>query len=422
MLKLSGMTLVASLLLGTAVKAETSIVFRYNDGDVAVIEAAVEEFEAANPDIDVTVERIAWGDARTQFLREALIGGGPDVVHIAFVWPLEMGQAVALQPLNDLISENGIQSGIDDFVAQDLFTSKEGSIFAVPWTTDTFTLVYNKDLLSEAGISEFPSEWPALAEASRKIHEATGKAGFGFSAGSAASNVIWFMLNYYWWSNGHALIVDDGAGGYKMGITPEEVAEGFEYFASFMGDGGNPDTNISVSSWSDPSIVNGMISGHQAIAFMPPATFRSMLDTYRSQTGSEETPFASATIPAGSAGGISHLGGRSLGINSNTKHPEESFRLVQYLTSKGFFEKHLKTQMPAQKALLSSVDFGPEMAGFATQLANGRSWGAYANPKTPIGEMWNETGRSFGSFLIGQISAEVAAQDFYDKISGMLGK
>ena len=104
----------------TAASADVELTFRFNDPDVDALRASLDEFEGANPGIKVTLERIAWGDAREQFLREAAVGEGPDVAQIAFVWPRSMGIAGALMTLNELIERDGIGKGWDDFVATDL--------------------------------------------------------------------------------------------------------------------------------------------------------------------------------------------------------------------------------------------------------------------------------------------------------------
>ena len=68
-----------------AAVAETNITFRFNDSERDEMRAALDAFEAANPDIKVELETISWKDSRDQFLRESAVGQGPDVVHIAFV-------------------------------------------------------------------------------------------------------------------------------------------------------------------------------------------------------------------------------------------------------------------------------------------------------------------------------------------------
>lgn len=397
----------------------TEITFRYNDPDFATIEKALEAFEKENPDITVELQRIAWPDARTQFLREAAVGTGPDVAHVAFVWPLELGRAGAVMPLNDFIDKGGLPSPFDGFIATDLAKDPDGQIWALPWTTDTFTIAYNEDLLKEAGV-EPPATWEDLQAASRTIYEKTGKAGFGFPAGSAALNTVWFIANYYWWSNGATLITKGDDGKYTTGVSEEMVAETIDYLNSFLGEGGNPKANITGSNWSDPAIMEAMVSGEQAIGFMPPGTLREIVSTYQERNGTEETPFRTTTVPKGSAGGISHVGGRSLAINVNSEHPEEAWKLIEFLSSADFFEEYLKVQLPAQETLLEEIDFGPELAGYTEQLPNARSWGDYANPYTPIGSMQAELGREFGSVFVGEKSADAAAASFMESVNDML--
>lgn len=401
--------------------AQTEITFRYNDPDVATIEAAIEAFEAQNPDIAVEVQRIAWPDARTQFLREAAVGTGPDVAHVAFVWPQELGRAGAVLPLNDLVEGGELPSAFADFIATDLARGPDGEIYALPWTTDTFTLVYNAEMLEAAGVAA-PTTWDELLDASRKVAEETGKAGFGFPAGSAALNTTWFLANYHWWSHGKNLVEQAEDGSYRMGVSEADIVEVIDYLDAFIGEGGNPEANISGSNWSDPAIMEALVSGEQAMGFMPPGTLREIVATYQERTGEEETPFRTTTIPQGSDGGVSHVGGRSLAINANTDHPEEAWKLIEFLSSGAFFSDHLTVQLPAQKNLLSNLEFGPEMEGYTDQLQNARSWGDYANPHTPIGAMQAELGREFGAVFVGEKSAEDAAASLVSTIEDMLSE
>jgi len=76
--------------------------------------------------------------------------------------------------------------GSGDYIAMDLATGRDGHVYAVPWTVDCWTMVYRTDLLQQAGITTFPKTWEELRAASLKIHQVTGKTGFGFPAGSAA--------------------------------------------------------------------------------------------------------------------------------------------------------------------------------------------------------------------------------------------
>ena len=122
---------------------------------------------------------IAWSSSRDQLLREAAIGRGPDVVHSAFVWVEEFAQSGALKPINELEQYSPFENGFDDFVATDL-TYHDGKAYGVPWTADTWSMVYNNNVLKEAGIEIKPRTWEEVLEVSRKIKKETGKIGFSF--------------------------------------------------------------------------------------------------------------------------------------------------------------------------------------------------------------------------------------------------
>jgi multiple sugar transport system substrate-binding protein len=407
------------LMSGSALAAPVEITFRFNDPEQKEMRAALDSFEAANPGIKVNMERMAWKDARDQFLREAAVGEGPDVVHIAFVWTKEMGEAGALLPLDALVKGSAPPVKLDDFIAMDLATGKDGKLYGLPWTMDTWAMVYRSDLLKQAGVSAPPATWEELRAASRAVRVATGKAGFGFPAGSAASGSLWFLANYLWWSNGKALVERDGAG-FRMGVGPADIASAMAYYKSYLDDGDTPKSMLGVSDWGDPAIMRGLVDGSIAIGIMPPASFKGVTDAYAAANPGKAPPFVSGPVPRGSMVGTSHLGGRMLGINAGTKHAAEAWKLVQFLNDKALFTGAYKSQFPAQKSLLQTIDFGADMKGFAEQMQHARTWGAYSDGPAPMGTMWNLTGRSFGAALSGQQTVDQASADLAGQLKKLI--
>ena len=142
-------------------------------------------------------------------------------------------------------------------------------------------MVYRTDILEDAGIKNIPRSWGELREASRAIHEKTGKVGFGFPGGSASSNTIWFLANYFWWSRDYALVIEADDKSFKTGITVQEIVKAMKYFKSFFDEGHNPEAMLGVNSWFDPSILEGMINGEQGIAIMPPQQFKQILAAFK---------------------------------------------------------------------------------------------------------------------------------------------
>ncbi len=419
--RMSSRTLLAALAgltLTTSAWAQVELTFRFNDAEQKEMRAALDVFEKDNPDIKVTLERTAWADAREQFLREAAVGEGPDVVHIAQVWTRSMGDAGVFTPLNGMIDEHGLGAGWDDFVSADLASQDDGTIHAVPWTIDTFAMVYRKDILEKAGITEFPTTWDGLREASAQIKERTGATGWAFPAGSAATNSIWFFLNFYWWSHGWTLVDRAPDGEYVVGITPEQMAEGFSYYKSYFDQGLNPNSMLAVTNWGAQELIEGMVRGDIAIISTPEFVLNEIEAAWKARYPDQPSPFASTIHPKES---VTFVGGRMLGINANTEHPEEAYRLVQYLISWPIFAEYYP-QWPAQKSLIKRIERDPSHAGYPQQLLKARSWGPYSTGPIPIPTMWNWVGRGAGAVFIGEKTPLEASQEIYDNITAELAK
>ncbi len=407
------------LFAAATVSADVELTFRFNDAEHKEMRAALDVFEKNNPGIKVTLERIAWADAREQFLREAAVGEGPDIAHIAQVWTRSMGDAGAFVSLNDLMKKHGVGAGWDDFISADLAAQDDGTIHAVPWTVDTFAMVYRKDILEKAGITEFPTTWEGLRDASRQIKDKTGASGWTFPAGSASTNSIWFFLNFYWWSHGWALVERGPDGKYFIDITPEQMAEGFEYYKDYLDAGLNPKSMLAVTNWGAQELIEGMVRGDMAIISTPEFVLTQIEAAWKSRYPDKPNPFASTIHPKDS---VTFVGGRQLGINVNTEHPEEAYRLVQFLISEDIFFKYYVGQWPAQKTLIKKIKRGPAHSGYPEQLVLARSWGPYSTGPVAIPMMWNWVGRAAGAVFIGEKTPLEAAKEVHANISAELAK
>jgi multiple sugar transport system substrate-binding protein len=150
---------------------------------------------------------------------------------------------------------------------------------------------------------------------------------------------------------------------------------------------------------------------------MPPANFRQIVAAWRARNpNAGDPPLLSAVMPTELPTSVVNFGGRSLGINANTQHPDAAWKLVQFLKSKPIFTDYYTSQFPARKSMLSTLNFAPGMQGYAQQLQNARSWGPYSDGPVPINTMWNATGRAFGSAFIGELSVDQASEQLLSVI------
>lgn len=416
----------ALAMLTCAAQAQTTITFRFHDPEAPQMRQALDEFEKANPDIKVTMQRVSWGDAQQQILREAAVGAAPDVMQLAFVWPRAFAAAGALLPLDDLIGKTGIGvAGWDQFVSRDLAQGADGKTYAIPFTTDTFAMIYNTDLLKAAGYDKFPTTWNDLRNASKAVTDKTGKAGWGFPAGACGTPSIWFFTNFYMWSKGWAY-VEQAADGkkYEMKITPDQIAEAFDYYKSYIDQGHNPKASLSICLWGAPEVVEGMVNGDIAIASVPDTVAVQIINTFKQRNPGKPVPLAAAPHPADANGSKTNFGGRHLAISANSKNPEAAWKLIRFLTTPDpTFTKYYTNYVQPQRPIMNYDRLPSEIsAGFTAQLQTARSWGAYNNGPVSIPFMWNAVGRSAGSVFIGEKTSKQAATELHEAIAKELAK
>ncbi|MBY5760332.1 sugar ABC transporter substrate-binding protein [Rhizobium leguminosarum] len=377
--------------------------------------AAVDAWNSGHPDVQVKLETMSGGDTLAQLAREIPAGAGPDVQQLAFVWTRDLARSKLLLDLSPLIQSNAPGAGTDDFLALDLATL-DGKIFGLPWTADTFSMAYRPDLLQAAGVSNFPDSWDDLAAAAKKLTTEGGETeqyGFCFPAGSAPDSGMWTLVNYYLWSNGSTLVTEESPGKWKVSVTPEQLAGTMNYFNQFFVDGTAPENLITVNAWGDPELIGGLGRGDCAITFFPPQTFRA------AQKQSDK-PLLTAPIPKGTEKRISHLGGRALGINPNTKHQKEAWEFVKYLVGPETFKTY--NQYPSQKSLLSQLQFPPAEQGYVTMLPLAQTFERYISSPIKVSSMTALINREFGAVFSGQRNPDEAADVIIEELNDLLAR
>jgi multiple sugar transport system substrate-binding protein len=402
------------LSLGSAVMAQDTIEIVFRQGDPPIeIEALtqrIEEWNATNDmQIQVRVETVPWSDALAQYSREAQAGGGPDIIHLGFVMTKDLAINGLLTDLTPFIEADpdAFSNAYTEFLGRDM-GEIDGGVYGIPWTVDTFAMAYRPDLFEAAGITEFPQTWEELQTVAAQLTQDTDnngrvdQYGFCFPAGSGNNGGMWFLVNYYLWSNGKYIIQQNDAGEYEIGVTAEDMAEVMNYYNSFFTSGSTPQSLIAVSSWSDPELVGGLARGDCAIGFHVPAS----LAVAQSQS---DVTLLTHPVPAGSETRIASMGGRVLGINANSQNKDAAWEVIQFLTSAEAYAAY--PQFPAQPALLDELEFTEGQMGFVEQLPLAITFSRYVFSPASVNALWNPTNAEFAAFYSGQKTAEQASAD-----------
>ena len=187
--------IVAALALATlfgVAQAQVTITFRFNDPEGPQMRQALNEFEKANPDIKVTMQRVTWADAQQHSSRSGGRNGAGRRPTRLSSGPDHSEPPEQLRPLDDLIKKTDVGvAGWDQFVSRDP---------PAPTAKPMRSPVHHRHVCgrlqqgSAQGrrIYKLPTSWADLRAASKAVHEERAKLVGVSPAGSCGTPTIWF--------------------------------------------------------------------------------------------------------------------------------------------------------------------------------------------------------------------------------------
>ena len=185
-----------------------------------VIQKTADQFMKDNPGVNITIETFSWSDFYTKWTTGLASGNVPDMSTALPGHVVEMMDAGALIPVNDLV--DGI--GRERFFEAALSEGKKGSdYFSIPLYSHAQVMWYRKDLLKEIG-AEVPATWEEFAKTAKKLTK-DGVYGCSFPCGSSDMMATRF-LNLYVRSGGGSLLTDD----LKANLTSDLAIDGINFW------------------------------------------------------------------------------------------------------------------------------------------------------------------------------------------------
>ena len=272
---------------------------------------AINGFEAANPNIKVTVQVLS-SDSTTYLsqLEHDFISGSttPDVFESDVTYPAKFAQAGWVLPLTQFSPDTG-----QFFKTEVAAGTYNSTLYAVPWFDNPEGLFYRTDLIKTPPTS--PAQVVSDAEAAMKADKSL-KEGLAFEADKYEGAITSFLT------------VDSAFGGT---LNPQDVnTPGNVAALKWLHDAiyVSHIAPTAVTGWQEGQVEQEFVSGYTPFAIDYP--FVESLATAAPVKGHVGyIPF-----PAG-AGGTpgAALGGEMLAINAKTSHAAAAWRLIQYLTS-----------------------------------------------------------------------------------------
>ncbi|HIT90112.1 MAG TPA: sugar ABC transporter substrate-binding protein [Candidatus Merdenecus merdavium] len=184
------------------------------------IQKVADQFMKDNPKVNITIETFSWADFYTKWTTGLASGNVPDMSTTLPGQVVEMMDAEAIIPLDDVIDDIGRDKFSEKALGEG---EKDGECYSVPLYSHAQVMWYRKDLLEAAGL-EVPTTWAEFAEAAKALTK-DGIYGCSFPSGASDMMATRF-LNFYVRSAGESLLNDD----LTANLTSDAAIEGIKYW------------------------------------------------------------------------------------------------------------------------------------------------------------------------------------------------
>jgi multiple sugar transport system substrate-binding protein len=208
----------------------------------AAYTAVVDLFEAAHPDIDVTIDYTpGQSDYYRKIASDFAAGDPPDVYLTNYRQFGQYAGAGGLAPIQSFIDGSDVISE-DDFydLSLDAFRFGDpGVLYCLPQNISSLVVYYNKDLFQAAGIPlpEDGWNWGTFVAAAQALTQDTDGDGTIDQYGVVVEPSMYRMVSFIWGAGGE--IVDDTENPTTLTIDTPEAIDGLTKFIGLGASGVN---------------------------------------------------------------------------------------------------------------------------------------------------------------------------------------
>lgn len=311
----------------------------------------INEFETANPDIDVVVEPQVWDQMTPKFLAAHGNGSAPDIIWVVTDFLGDAIQSGSLADLNELFINSWSDEKKADF--KDAYwdlTSIDGKQYGLFASRNYIAAMYRPDLFAEAGIKpEDIKTWDDLRSAAETltVKDADGKiTRYGFSAAYSEQQADPHPVIPRILASGESLFTQDG----KANFASEAGVKGMEFLADMVKDGISP---AQAATWTVDDLFEQFASDR--IAIIQGSAVR--VSTLQSKLGKEKVSLMPWPGVEAGKSSPSVLAGWSVGIWSGSESKEPAAKFVDYMMSDPGDKIWTETggQIPGKKSTLTEL-------------------------------------------------------------------
>jgi multiple sugar transport system substrate-binding protein len=296
--------------------------------DLANWRPFLQEFQQKNPDIRLNIVEGPFDtNLQENLLTSAfLLGDSPyDILNMDIVWVPKFAAAGWLRPLDDRVSAEKLSEMVENNIEGGRY---QGKLYRMPTTSDAGVLYYRTDLLQQGGFDPPESFREMLA-----IIEKLQKPG-GNDAGDTDWGYLWQGKQY---EGVAAMFVEilEGFGGFwvnpdtlEVGLDQPKSIDAVEFLRDTITKGISPPGVVTYGEEETRLLFQ---NGESVFLRNWPYVWR--LANQEDSKIKGKIGIQPMVQGLGELGG-SCLGGWGLSLSTTTPHPEEAWRVIEYMTSK----------------------------------------------------------------------------------------
>jgi multiple sugar transport system substrate-binding protein len=358
------------------------------------------QFEAANPDLTVTVETTVADGLPTRILTALRSGAPPDLIEAQHGWVVPYAQAGLLAPLDDVVAP---QDRADYVPAALDYDTWNGHVWGAPFRIETHALFYNKRLFRDAGLDPErpPRTWAETLAAARVLtRKVAGRQQYGWAitGGGEVGNTLFRVLPMIWANGGDILSADMT----RVLVNEPAAVEAVTFYAElFTKYHVSPPSTLQDDGLADRRLfIAGSVAMYQSGQFD--------IAVIRQENPSLELGVAALPHPDGRAPAAA-LGGWSFVVPKDAPHADGARRLARFLgepARMGFFTD----TFPARTSAMALPRFAdPLLAPFREMLPLGR--------RVPPARNWLSIVQIFFDHLQRVLLSELTPQVAMDQVA-----
>ncbi|HUK62420.1 MAG TPA: sugar ABC transporter substrate-binding protein [Dongiaceae bacterium] len=335
-----------------------------------VVQELMRDFERGHPGIHVVVQQIPWNAAHEKLLTAVVGGSTPDVTQLGNTWVPEFVALRAIAPLDRWVATSRAVSESTSFAGIWDTNQVGGRLYGVPWYVDTRVLFYRKDMLTRAGFDSIPGSWDRWRAAMEGVRKVAGPGRYAIFL-PTNEYTPWIVFGM---QAGSPLLRDHDTRG---AFSQPAYRRAADFYLDLFHRGLAPAVQGASIANRYQEFERGTFSMYISGPWDVGEFRRRLSPAMDGRWGTAPLPG-----PDGPASGVSTAGGSSLVLFRRSKHPDEAWQLIEYLSLPEVQLRfhHLTGDLPACRAAWSDTAFtnDPCSRAFAIQLER-----TVATPKVP---------------------------------------